>query len=92
MVVGCGVEGVVGGGAVGASWEGLWDLKQVIEQLRWYVSVLELVRVEGGGLGSTMGVGRWDTCILEVVARRRRRERSFWWKYLIAAGDVILKM
>jgi hypothetical protein len=92
VVVGCGVEGVVGGGAVGASWEGLWDLKQAIEQLRWYVSFLELVRVEGGGVGSTMGVGRWDTCILEVVARRHRRERSFWWKYLIAAGDVILKL
>lgn len=32
VVVGCGVEGVVGSGAVEASWGGLWDLKQVIEQ------------------------------------------------------------
>ena len=39
-----------------------------------------------------MGVGRWDTCILKVVAHRRHREHSFWWKYLIEARDVILKM
>lgn len=32
-VVGCSVEGVVGGGALKVWWEGLWDLKQVIEQL-----------------------------------------------------------
>ena len=51
MMVGCGVEGVVGGGAAEVSWEGLWDLKQVIEQLRWYVSFLKLVKVEGGGPG-----------------------------------------
>lgn len=41
VVVGCGVEGVVGGGAVEVSWEGLWDLKQVIEQYgSWQVGHL----------------------------------------------------
>ena len=54
--------------------------------------VFEVGESGGRGTGRTMGVGRWDTCILEVVAHRRHRERSFWWKYLIEARDVILKM
>lgn len=41
VMVGCGVEGAVGGGAVEVSWEDLWDLKQVIEQYgSWQVGHL----------------------------------------------------
>lgn len=93
MVVGCGVEGVVGDGAVEVSWESLCDLKQAIEQLRWYVSVLELVRVEGG---DRVYYGSWQVghlyfggCCLQTPQRALILVEIFDWSWRRYSQNVI---